>query len=445
MPSSLALHGDPKAAKVLRILRVPPAPAEDAGFRGELAALLERFPAVVRAALQDSAQASGRDLYDLTEVYVQVGRRAEAVFQDAKSGGTRRVFITESACDAADLDLFASMFAEDGGPSHKRKGIEGTLHRLSVITHPSFHPERVIGVAARIGRVVQGTVERMARFLVEDGLHKSVLLVGRPGVGKTTVLRELSRLLSDQLSLNVVVVDKTCEIAGDGLSPHPSIGSARWMPVSRPGLQAEILREAVENQSPHVVIVDELSTVQEVDAARTVTQRGVRLVATVHGTTLPEVMNDKDRSMLLGGQHTLTLSDAAARQRADQRKSVNARRSEPAIGCAIELHERERWVYHPSVKAACDAYLNGEPCDAQLLTPGKSVSVAALPVEDRFEYCLDCGAGRGTCALHRPAPAPAPAGGAAAPRQTAGGQRSGACRACGQVGHFARDCPERRA
>ena len=68
------------------------------------------------------------------------------------------------------------------------------------------------------------------------------------------------------------------------------------------------MREAVENQTPDVIIVDEISTPQEVEAARTISQRGVQLIATVHGRTLPEVIMCKERGSLLGGMASVTLS-----------------------------------------------------------------------------------------------------------------------------------------
>ena len=224
------------------------------------------------------------------------------------------------------------------------------------------------------------------------------MLIGKPGVGKTTALREIANILSQNKYLNVVVVDKTCEIAGDGEEPHPAIGKARWMPVGRPGLQADIMREAVENQTPDVIIVDEISTIQEVDAAKTIGQRGVQLIATVHGNTLPELVNCKERGVLLGGCSTVTLSGREAERRYDKRKQVMKRGKEPVFHAAIELHSREKWVYHPNIRVAVDAYLEGEPCDAQQLEPGRATACASIPGEGSFQYCTECG--NGTCAKH---------------------------------------------
>lgn len=185
--------------------------------------------------------------------------------------------------------MFQSFFDADENSqmtTTKRRGIAGTLHRVSLITHPMRVPEKVLGVAVRVGRAMQGLMETMAwkTFLIDLSRRKhSLVLIGKPGVGKTTCLREIARALASDRTLNVVVADKTCEIAGDGDCPHSAIGRARWMPVGRPNLQHTIMREAVENQTPDVIVVDEISTPAEVEAARTISQRGVQLIATVHG------------------------------------------------------------------------------------------------------------------------------------------------------------------
>jgi nucleoside-triphosphatase THEP1 len=224
-------------------------------------------------------------------------------------------------------------------------------------------------------------------FLLEMA-HKqqSLLIIGRPGFGKTTVLREVARILSQDRKLNVVVVDKTCEIAGDGETPHPAIGNARWMPVGRPNLQHVIMREAVENQSPDVIIVDEISTAQEVEACKTIAQRGVQLIATVHGQTLPEILNCKERGSLVGGVATITLSSHEADRRKDKRKQVQTRAKETVFKAALELHCRDQWIFHPNIQNAVDAYFAGEAVDATELHPGMAVVVQAVPQEGHFEY-----------------------------------------------------------
>jgi len=245
----------------------------------------------------------------------------------------------------------------------------------------------------RVGRALQGLLETMTggpEFLYDLAYnHKSLLIIGKPGVGKTTALREIASILSKNKYLNTVVVDKTCEIAGDGLEPHPAIGRARWMPVGRSNHQAEIMREAVENQTPDCIIVDEISSKDEVGAAKTIAQRGVQLIATVHGATLPEVLHCKERGDLVGGCSTVTLSGSEAERRKDKRKQVLKRGKEPIFNAAIELHSRNRWIYHPVIKEAVDAYLDGETCDAQLLEPGRAIACASIPADGSFEYSVD--------------------------------------------------------
>ena len=321
----------------------------------EIAMLLSHLPTPVQNALVAlAAKDKLQSLDNLMELNVQIGRKPEAIYVDSQTGKKVRVVVVDAECTANDILLFRDIFHEipaDGG--HKRIGIPQTLHRLSLTTHPGKN-NSVIAVTSRVGRAMVGVVQRMSPFLLPNGpplppfassstrdksssiyglstnglgafdsgrqflssldkkvnplSSKSLLLIGKPGVGKTTLLRELAQNLSDDMSRVVCVVDKTCEIAGDGESPHHAIGSSRWMPVSRPGLQAQILRECVENQSPDIIICDEISTSEEVECVRSISQRGVCLIATVHGSTLPELVNDGERRNLVGGQSNVTLT-----------------------------------------------------------------------------------------------------------------------------------------
>jgi len=365
-------------------------------FRVELSLLLEKLPEQVRVALNRACDNTDQALCrmdNLSEIYIQRGRKPEAIFADERGCKLRRE-LTPNACDEHDIALFAETFQGDDtlGTTH-RKGVAGTLHRLSIIVHPTHvcavtKQPRVIGVTARVGRSIHGILEKMAPILLKT--TQSLLLIGRPGVGKTTVLREFARMLSEDKGLVVVVVDKTNEIAGDGIDPHPAIGSARWMPVGKRGLQADVLREAVENQSPDVVICDEISTKEEVEAARTMGMRGVRIIATVHGATLAELAHCNERGILVGGQTSVTLTDAAAAVRSDRLKNVPRRAKEPVFGAALELHEREHWIFHPCVKTVIDHYYSNELSAAESLTPGVRREVGVVPERDSFLYCGMC-------------------------------------------------------
>lgn len=293
-----------------------PAPtcAFASGTNEEVHRLIERLSPAVVSVLATMEARDGQSLLDsLVELNVQQGRRPEVVLAD-KKGATRRQFLSDLPCTVHDVQLFAPFFQEL--TTHKRAGLPGTLHRLSFTTHP-LKNDVPIAVTARVGRSLEGVVSRMAPFLLKS--TDSLLLIGCPSKGTTTLLRDLARMLSSDLSLTVCVVYKTCELAGDDLQPHEAIGSARWMPVGKSGLQASILRECVENQAPDVISVcvwcrahawldacafinavcDEISTPEEVEAARTIAQRGVRLIASVHGSTLPEIVNDSGVSSVV--------------------------------------------------------------------------------------------------------------------------------------------------
>ncbi|MEM9819002.1 MAG: R3H domain-containing nucleic acid-binding protein, partial [Cyanobacteria bacterium P01_D01_bin.6] len=254
-------------------------------------------------------------------------------------------------------------------------GIEKTLHRISAMRNRSGN---VIGLTCRVGRAVFGTVE-MIRDLIEAG--QSILLLGRPGVGKTTALREIARVLADDLNKRVVIIDTSNEIAGDGDIPHPAIGRARRMQVARPEEQHQVMIEAVENHTPEVIIIDEIGTELEALAARTIAERGVQLVGTAHGNQLENLIKNPTLADLVGGIQTVTLGDDEARRRGSQ-KSVLERKAPPTFDMAIEMLERQRWVVHEDVAATVDQLLRGRMPETQVRTvneSGKVVITHELP------------------------------------------------------------------
>ncbi|WP_303902377.1 single-stranded DNA-binding protein [Thiohalomonas denitrificans] len=233
-----------------------------------------------------------------------------------------------------------------------RAGIEGTLHRISALRN---RRGEIVGLTLRVGRAMQGTID-LVREYVESG--SSLLLLGRPGVGKTTKLREIARVLADEFDRRVVVVDTSNEIAGDGDVPHPAIGRARRMQVPHPNRQHAIMIEAVENHMPEAIIVDEIGTAEEALAARTIAERGVQLIATAHGNSLDNLVMNPTLADLVGGVQTVTLSDEEARFR-HSRKSVNERKTSPTFDVVIELTERKAFTVHPDSADAVDQLLMG--------------------------------------------------------------------------------------
>ena len=234
-----------REGRVLRTWTPPPQGVRPAdGTEQEMTILFQHLPTVIYEHLRTHF---ADRLADLCELYLQLGQIPELIFADPRTGATLREDISNTPCSESDVGMFSSFFGADEETSvtmTKRRGITGTLHRVSLITHPMKVPEKVLGVAVRVGRAMQGLVETMTStsFLVELAQKKhSLMLIGKPGVGKTTCLREIARTLANDKSLNVVVVDKTCEIAGDGDTPHSAIGRARWMPVGRPNMQHIIM------------------------------------------------------------------------------------------------------------------------------------------------------------------------------------------------------------
>jgi stage III sporulation protein SpoIIIAA len=281
---------------------------------------------------------------DLLEIVLDLGRHPEARFTHGEA------VLLEREVTEADIGFVVDHIGAFGDDN--RAGIERTLHRISAIRNRAG---KVVGLTCRIGRAVFGTID-IIRDIAESG--QSILILGRPGVGKTTMLREVARVLADDLSKRVVVVDTSNEIAGDGDIPHPGIGDARRMQVRTPTEQHAVMIEAVENHMPEVIVIDEIGTELEAAAARTIAERGVQLVGTAHGNTLDNLMLNPTLSDLIGGIQTVTLGDEEARRRGTQ-KSVLERKAPPTFDVVVEIVERDRVIVHRSVAETVDAILRG--------------------------------------------------------------------------------------
>jgi len=281
---------------------------------------------------------------DLLEVILDIGRVPTARYVDAE------VALSDKEVSWEDLDYVVERIGDFDADN--RAGIERTLHRISAIRN---RHSRIVGLTCRVGRAVYGTID-IIQDLINSG--ESLLLLGRPGIGKTTMLREAARILADER--RVVIVDTSNEIAGDGDVPHPAIGRARRMQVRKPSLQHEVMIEAVENHNPEVIVIDEIGRELEAVAARTIAERGVQLVGTAHGNTLENLLLNPTLSDLVGGIESVTLSDEEARRRGTQ-KTVLERRAAPTFDVLIEIQAREKLAVHPDVSAAVDALLRGIP------------------------------------------------------------------------------------
>ncbi|HEY8921701.1 MAG TPA: R3H domain-containing nucleic acid-binding protein [Candidatus Limnocylindria bacterium] len=305
----------------------------------DLDALLEALPSEIVTRLRGFANRA-----DLLEVVLDLGRRPEARFTHGEE------VLLEREIVEADIAHVIDHIGAFGGDN--RAGIERTLHRISAIRNRAG---KVVGLTCRIGRAVFGTID-IIRDIVEGG--QSVVLLGRPGIGKTTMLREVARVLADDLGKRVIVVDTSNEIAGDGDIPHPGIGDARRMQVRVPAEQHAVMIEGVENHMPEVIVIDEIGTELEAAAARTIAERGVQLVGTAHGNTLDNLMLNPTLSDLVGGIQTVTLGDEEARRRGTQ-KTVLERKAPPTFDVVVEIVERDSVIVHRNVAETVDAILRG--------------------------------------------------------------------------------------
>ncbi|MEM7050808.1 MAG: R3H domain-containing nucleic acid-binding protein [Acidobacteriota bacterium] len=307
----------------------------------DLDLLLEVLPAAVRRRLlEEPSQES------LIEMVLDLGRRPSARFPE------RVVELVEEAVDQEMIDATIAAVGEFGRDN--RAGIERTLHRISALRN---RQGKIVGLTCRVGRSVFGTAD-ILRDVIEEG--QSLLLLGRPGVGKTTLLREAARILADDGGKRVVIVDTSNEIGGDGDIPHPGIGRARRMQVPSPELQATVMIEAVENHMPEVIVIDEIGTAAEAQAARTIAERGVQLIATAHGNSLDNLLRNPALADLVGGIHTVTLSDEEARRRRTQ-KSVLERKGPPTFDVVVEIQGRDELAVHHDVGEVVDRVLRGGP------------------------------------------------------------------------------------
>ncbi len=335
----------------------------------DLALLLAVLPERLRRALRR------QPAEELVEVVMDLGRVAQARFP-ASVVPLGRDPIRREELDHVVSQLGA--FSDDN-----RAGIERTLHRISAIRN---RQGEVVGLTLRVGRAIFGTIDAL-RDLVESGLN--ILLLGRPGVGKTTKLRELARVLADEGGKRVMIVDTSNEIGGDGDIPHPGIGGARRMQVPESESQHAVMIEAVENHMPEAIIVDEIGTEQEAAAARTIAERGVQLVGTAHGNTLENLVMNPTLSDLVGGVHTVTLSDEEARRRGTP-KTVNERKAPPTFDIVVEMVSRDEVVVHRETAAAVDRILAGVDVggERRRVTEDGEVEVEEVEVEEAAEEPL---------------------------------------------------------
>lgn len=334
---------------------------------------LDKLIAVLPLFIQETI-ANHTEQESLIEVVLDLGRLPEARF----SFGTE--YLSDRTIDRDDIDYCVSQLGIFGGDN--RAGIESTLHRISAIKNRKGD---IIGLTCRIGKAVSGSISIIQELLQTD---KSILLLGRPGVGKTTVLREIAKSLAE--TKRVVIVDTSNEIGGDGDIPHSAIGKARRLQVAHPELQHRIMIEAVENHTPQVIVIDEIGTELEAIAARTIAERGVQLVGTAHGNFLDNLIKNPTLSNLIGGIQSVTLGDEEARFRGTQ-KTVLEREAPPTFDIAIEMWERQKWAVHIDVSSAVDNLLKGQKVYPEIREVGQQGEVlvsSRQPSVESFDELL---------------------------------------------------------
>ena len=332
----------------------------------DLDKLLENLPFFIQ---ENLTKHPNKD--QLIEIVMDLGRRPEARFT------TGPEYLSQKIISWQDIDYTTkriSKFSNDN-----RAGIERTLHRISCIRN---RQSLINGLTCRVGRAIFGTI-CVIRDLLESG--QSLLILGKPGVGKTTIIREIARVLSEEMEKRVIIVDTSNEIAGDSDIPHYGIGRARRMQVQKTELQHQIMIEAVENHMPEVIIIDEIGTELEALAARTIAEKGVQLVGTTHGNCLDNLIKNPTLTDLIGGIQYVTLSDDEAKRRGTQ-KSILERKAYPAFQIVIEINDQNLWTIHENVQNSIDLLLRGNYSFGQIrqIYPNQKIHLKYKKVQSDF-------------------------------------------------------------
>lgn len=299
-------------------------PLIDVSTDQEFLALLEQLP-------PDIAEMVRPRIREVEEITFALGKGVEVAYGDLRVTYNRPT----TTADMSRLDT-GGAFRKDG-----RRGIEGTLHRIARFTDisgddASGQSGKSNMIKVRVGRVLVGVAEPLREVLY--AMRHGVLIIGPPGVGKTTLLRDMIRILQEVYAGKMIVVDTSLEICGEGDTPHAFLRLGQRVMVGHPSRQKAMIDQALMNGGPQLLAFDEIGYRDDVENVIFGAQRGVLPVGSVHGYTIFDVIRSPRLRPLIG------LRPDGSRNQLEA----------SVFGMAIEVRGKGQFRILPDVNTALD-------------------------------------------------------------------------------------------
>lgn len=218
---------------------------------------------------------------------------------------------------------------------------------------------------------------------------KKVLFLGETGVGKTTLIRQISKFLSDQ-GVSPTVFDKSEEIAGHGLTPHSALGNLARRFVIQPFKNvAQSLISMIENHNPKALIIDELSDREQFSGVRRmIIEKGIpSAFIFTHGTTLGKAMHSENTRELLAKVETVTVGDDTARHTGSLDPMDKIRHNvvgDSMVDVVVEMPARGVFVVHRNALDSMEKLVAGEEPEVEVYPEDINIRDYRSEAAERF-------------------------------------------------------------